>query len=944
MSTPTPLQELTQALDGDDQARAATLGFTLAGQGALPVVELFGIAARLSAAGQGAQAIALYRLWLEHSASSLAYAVWFNLGVALLQDDDENGAEQAYRHSIALKPDFAQGYLNLGTLQERQRQPEVALATWREGIARLDAGRPDAAELEIQLLNNLGRLLEINHRLPEAEAALARSLARDPRQPKALTHWVHLRQKQCAWPVYAALPGIDLQQMVDATSALATLSASDDPAIQLAAARRYVAEKVTHTVAPLSDARGYRHHRLRVGYLSSDFCSHAVAILTAELYQLHDRALVEVYGFCWSNEDGSPLRARVVAGMDHLIRIAGIDDEQAAHTIRAHEIDILIDLHGLTLGTRPDILAYRPAPVQISWLGFPGSTGMDSIDYVLADDFVLPPELTPFFSERPLYLPRCFQINDRQRPIGAAPGRAACGLAPDAFVFCCFNNNHKFTPEVFASWMRILLRVPHGVLWLIADSAEVRANMSQAAATHGVAPVRLIFAARVPPADYLARFQVADLFLDTLPFNAGTTASDALWAGLPLLTCAGRSFAGRMAGSLLRAAGLPELITYSAQQYEDKAVQLAHAPALLTTLRQRLAERRLTCPLFDSPRFVRDLEALYRRVARGELVAADPDPRPARAPLPSKQDPLVSILLPLAAWSERFQASLDSALAQSYSHCEIVIVDTSADQMAERRLAPLLDGQARLRYHRQPGARRAEALRQCVLLSSGRYLNFLTDDCVFHPEKIARMVHFYVTYPHTGLVTSACQYSDAASRILPPNPLFPIDIVVTGQSIGDSMLKASRNLVGGWSAPLLRRADGEQALGRFLGRQYQALDDVASWLAILSQRDCVYLHQALLNARQPAPPVPAADDMTAMDSAVEWLQLLLDAHRKQAFLIGDDGFEELLAARLPAFASYVAAHRGALRAARYDLEPIHQVIRQGYQLLLQEPAPLALSA
>ena len=939
MTMPTPLQELTLALDGDDQARAATLGFALAGQGALPLVELFGIAARLGAAGQGGQAIALYRLWLVHSASPLAYAVWFNLGVALLQDDDESGAEEAYRHTIELKPDFAQGYLNLGTLQERRRQPELALATWRQGMALLDPTRPDAVALQVQLLNNLGRLLELNRRLPEAEAALAHSLALDPDQPKALTHWVHLRQKQCAWPVYAALPGIDHAQMVEATSALATLSASDDPAIQLAAARRYVADKVTQGVAPLSDARGYRHRRLRVGYLSSDFCSHAVAILTAELYALHDRALIEVYGFCWSNEDGSPLRARVVAGMDHLIRLAGIGDEAAAQTIRAHEIDILVDLHGLTLGTRPDILAYRPAPVQITWLGFPGPTGMDGIDYVLADDFVLPPELTPFFTERPLYLPHCFQINDRQRQIGAAPSRSDCGLAQDAFVFCCFNNNHKFTPEVFAGWMRILMRVPHGVLWLIADSAEVRANLSQAAEAHGVAPARLIFAARVPPADYLARFQVADLFLDTLPFNAGTTASDALWAGLPLLTRAGRSFAGRMAGSLLRAAGLPELITYSAQEYEDTAVRLAETPALLAALRQRLAEHRLGCPLFDSPRFVRDLEALYRRVARGELVAASE--HAARAPLPSKQDPLVSILLPLPAWSDRFEASLDSALAQSYAHCEIVIVDSSADQLAERRLAPLLEGEPRLRYSRRPGAEHAETLRQCVLMSSGRYLNFLTDDCVFHPEKIARMVHFYISYPHTGLVTSACQFSDAASRILPPNPLFPIDMVVTGQSIGDSMLKASRNLVGGWSAPLIRRADGEQALGGFLGRRYRALDDVASWLAILAQRDCVYLHQALLGARLPLLPAPGPDDMTAMDNAVEWLQLLIDAHRKQAFLIGDDGFQDLLAARLPAFATYVAAHHGALRAARYDIEPIHQVIRQGYQLLLQEPAPVA---
>lgn len=586
----------------------------LAGQGQLQIVELFNAAQRLTDGGHDDIACQLYRVWLAYTISPLAYAVHFNLGVLLGNAGDDAGAEQCYRAAIGQKSTFIEAHLNLGTLLERTQRPEEALGTWRAvpGFASLKI-EPDRG-FHVQALNNLGRLLEIRKELPEAEAMLARSLRLDPQQPNVMTHWVHLRQKQCEWPVYSKQLGIKVADMMAGTSALAMLSASDDPALQLATARRYVKEKVLTGVRHLSTRQSYGHARLRIGYLSSDFCSHAVSILTAELYGLHERAQVEVFGFCWSHEDGSPLRARVIAGMDHHIRIGALSDEQAAQLIRSHEIDILVDLHGLTLGARHNILAYRPAPVQLTWLGFPGPTGLPEIDYVVADPFVFPPELEPFFTEKPLHMPQVFQINDRQRIIGPRSTREANGLPEGRFVYCAFNNNFKFTPELFGAWMRILKRVPESVLWMVADSLMVRENLCKEAEKLGVARARLYFAERVPPADYLARFQLADLFLDTFPFGAGTTASDALWAGLPLLTLTGRVFASRMAGSLLKAVNLPELICYTLKEYEDKAVSLAGDPQRIEAMKRQLDEHRMDCPLFDSPQFVRDLEALYRRV------------------------------------------------------------------------------------------------------------------------------------------------------------------------------------------------------------------------------------------------------------------------------------------------------------------------------------------
>ena len=527
---------------------------------------------------------------------------------------DGDGAQVGGLRSIAIAPAFIQPRLNLGMLYERMGHIDKALLEWRWVEQNISPAAPENRPLVLMALNHLGRVLDTRKQFQDALQFLGRSLAIDPHQPDVVHHWVHLRQKQCVWPIYAPLDGISVETMLECTSALAMLSVTDDPAVQLAAARRFVHKKVLSDVPRLAPAQGYQHRKLRIAYASSDFCMHPVSLLTAQLFELHDRSQFEVYGFCWSPEDGSAMRQRVIAAMDHFFRIDQLSDEAAAQLIRDHEIDILVDLQGQTSGARANMLAYHPAPVQITYLGLPATTGLPSIDYVIADRFLIPEEIAPHYSEKPLYMPDIYQVSDRQRGVAATPSRASCGLPAEGFVFCSLNNNYKYTPEVFDTWMRILLRTPGSLLWLLSDNPWAEQNLVREAQARGVDPARLFFAPRVSPENYLGRFPVADLFLDTFPFNAGTTANDALWMGLPVLTYCGRSFASRMAGALLTAAQLPELITYNLQDYEEKAVALATDPQACSRLRAHLKEVHEHGVLFDTPLFVRNLEANFQRL------------------------------------------------------------------------------------------------------------------------------------------------------------------------------------------------------------------------------------------------------------------------------------------------------------------------------------------
>ena len=581
----------------------------LAWQGTLEFTALIDGASRLDALGLRPLSAVLYQTWLARNPSSpYEHIVQFNLGTTLSNENDLSGAEAAYRRAMQLAPGFVQPRLNLGTLLERLGKVDEAIEEWRWVEKHVNPTVPDNKPLLVMAFNQLGRVLEMKKQFDEASTMLTKSLALEPEQVDVLHHWISLRQKQCVWPTYIPLPRVKPQFMKDATSALSMLSISDDPAAQLEAALRFVKKKLLLDAPKLANPAGYGHKKIRIGYCSGDFCLHPVSLLTVELFELHDREQFEVYGYCWSPLDGSPMRQRVIDAMDHFTRIDQMSDEAAAQKIRADEIDILVDLQGQTAGARANILSYRPAPIQITYLGLPATTGLPSIDYVIADRFLIPEDEAVHYSERPLYMPDIYQVSDRKRPVGVKPSRLDCKLPEDGFVFCSFNNNYKFTPEVFDVWMRILKRVPGSVLWLLGDNQWSQANLLKEAKARGVDPDCLIFAPRVSPENYLARYQAADLFLDSFPFNAGTTANDALWMGLPLLTLTGRSFASRMAGALLTAAGLESLITYNLKDYEEKAVALAKQPDEMARLRAHLQDVHSGGVLFDTPRFVRNLE------------------------------------------------------------------------------------------------------------------------------------------------------------------------------------------------------------------------------------------------------------------------------------------------------------------------------------------------
>ena len=613
---------------GQDEVSAKAAPVSLAAllerarSGQMPPGELMALGDQLSTSGAIAQSRALYEAWLEATASPLAHIIRFNLAVLCGQSEDWPAAEAHYRAAIFAKPDFVQAWFNLGTVLERQGRKPQALVIWQSMVDHPLVALDREREMYLMVRNNMGRICEEMRDFRQAEQHLEASLKCDPDQPKVIQHWVHLRQKQCTWPVFSGLGAPDAGELLKWTSPLAMLSASDDAGLQLATSQRFVKERVNLRVPDLSPKEPYRHDRLRIAFLSSDFCLHAVSLLTVELFELLDRTKFEVWGFCWSREDGSDLRKRVIAAFDHFVSVKTVSDEAAAMMIREAEIDVLIDLQGITSGARPNILSYRPAPIQMTYLGFPGSTGHPCIDYVIGDRFLIPPDVSPYYSEKPAYIDKVFQCSDRKRPIGPLPTRAQSGLPENAFVYCSFNNNYKFTPEVFGCWMRILQQVPESVLWLLADNQWSQAALTQRAAEAGIDPARLLFAPRLAPPDYLARYTAADLFLDTYPFNAGTTANDALWMGLPVLTMSGKPFASRMAGALLHAAGLDALITYDLADYEARAVALGRDRAAAKALRAHLSGLPARYALFDMPSFVAAFGVMLERVNQTQALSS----------------------------------------------------------------------------------------------------------------------------------------------------------------------------------------------------------------------------------------------------------------------------------------------------------------------------------
>ena len=569
-----------------------------------------------SEAGKDVDAITTYKEGLLHCDPAYIHVLMFNLAVIYNKLELLGVAENHLLTALSLNPDFFEAHLNLGTILEKMGRTDHALARWNLALANSTIHVPGNLDHKTRLLNNIGRLKEQLRDYDGAEKALHDSLLLDIDQSPVLHHWIHLRQKQCKWPVIDGLP-TNLDAVLEHASPLAMLGMTDDPALQRRAAEKFVDEKVGvfERMAPASTR--YQHDKIRIGYLSSDLSMHAVSLLTVELFETHDRSRFEVHAFCWSREDGTGFRERVRRAFDHFHKIGDLDDGAAAQLIRDLEIDVLVDLQGLTGNARPNIVARGPAPVQIAYLGYPGTSCLPHVDYVVADRFIFPDELQPHFSEKPLFVDSGFQVSDSKRVFGAKPIRAQFGLPDSAFVFCAFNNSHKITQPMFESWLRILKASPQSVLWLLEDNPWAKENLRRAAADQGIDVNRLHFAGRIDPKDYLARFQVADLFLDTTPYNAGTTANDALWAGLPILTLSGRTYVSRMAGSLLTSAGLSYFICHTLQDYEAKAIKLSINRTEAATASAALAQRKAQGWLFNTSNFCARFEGRL-----SELVTA----------------------------------------------------------------------------------------------------------------------------------------------------------------------------------------------------------------------------------------------------------------------------------------------------------------------------------
>lgn len=600
-----------------------------------------------------------------------------NLGTVLKDKCRPDRALAAFDDAIRLEPDYAEAFYNRGTLLQQQARLEEALASYGQaielrkdytdavnnaGIVLQELGRTgDAVDLYRRLLermpahadacNNLGTALLAQGRADEALMAFEQALSQRPDFPEAFYNLgngcrelgdlsgaiaayrsalrlrpdyadafcqlAYHRAQACAWDDYEA----DQDKLVSMVTRgvrvppFYLLSTPASALDQLTCAEQWIGPIRSPPQAAFDHQDFARKERIRLGYLSGDFHQHATAQLMAELFECHDRDRFEVFAYSYGPDDNSPMRARLVSAFDRFVDIRILSHREAARTIHADKVDILIDLKGYTHQARPAISAYRPAPVQVNYLGFPATMGADFIDYIVVDPFVVPASQQPFFSERLVHLPGSYQVNDRRREVASAgTSRQHWGLPTEGLVLCSFNNSYKITPVFFDIWMRLIQSVPGSVLWLLESNELVKRNLRSEAEKRGVDSGRLIFAPVVPLAEHLGRHRHADLFLDTLPCNAHTTASDALWAGLPVLTCSGETFASRVAGSLLRAVGMPELVTESSEQYEQTALALGRDPQRLIALRQKLRNNRDTSALFDLPKLTGNIEAAYARM------------------------------------------------------------------------------------------------------------------------------------------------------------------------------------------------------------------------------------------------------------------------------------------------------------------------------------------
>ena len=604
-------------------ARTATGLVPKAGK-AHHITKLVSRAARQMQVGQFDRCIASYNkliALIPHNAQ-----LYQNLGVALIRKGDPEKALRAFKEALAIDPVCAEANSNIGTLLHEHNQTGKAVAFLERAI--------DINPQFLDAHNNLASAFTALGRIEEAIGAYRQSLAIDPQGVKARYELYALRRQTCDWSGLEAEEERCLQQLKHDNVRVPPYSilAIDHELSDLLWHNRLYAsgfevaagEMFKHTVKSTGKAQT---RRIRIGYLSSDLRQHAVGTHMVELFEQHDRSRFEIFGYCFGKDDGSTLRSRIVNAFDHFSSINTKNDRDAAQQIYNDKIDILVDLNGYTGPARTKILAYKPAPSQVSFLGYPSTMGANFIDYVLADPIITPLDHQPYFREAIVHLPDTYQPNDSQKKISTQKQtRKMNGLPLDGFVFCSFNSAFKISPQVFSLWMRLLSDVEQSVLWLFESNALCKTNLQRQALDQGIDPSRLIFAPKIPIDKHLARLQLADLFLDCVPVNAHATAADALWAGLPVITCMGKTLVGRVAASLLHAVGLPELVTTSLDEYEQLALQLARNSSMLHDLRSRLAENKSTAPLFNIKKYTNNLEQAYVHMVHLHTSGQSPAP------------------------------------------------------------------------------------------------------------------------------------------------------------------------------------------------------------------------------------------------------------------------------------------------------------------------------
>lgn len=547
---------------------------------------------------------------------------YYNRGVVLQELKRLEAAVASYERAIALKPDLAEAYNNRGVVLQELKLLGAAMASYERAIAI----RPDYAEAYNSRGNALRELNQLDTALENYDKAL------QLKPDYGLLHGLRLYIKLqiCDWdgvePQYIELENKILRGE-NATSPFPLLGIKDSLALQKKSAELFIEHNypMNHSAGLIS--KHPLKEKIRVGYFSADFGEHPVSYLTTGLYEAHDRSRFEIIAFSSGYHTESEIRKRLLLAFDQFLDVRDKNDREVAQLSRDLQIDIAVDLGGHTKDSRPGIFAHRAAPIQVNYLGFPGTMGAEYIDYIIADTTLIPSEFQRYYREKIIYLPYSYMVNDRQRKISDVQfTRQDLGLPEAGLVFCCFNNNYKITPAIFDIWMRILQAVDGSVLWLREDNTIASKNLKKEAARRGINAERLVFAKRLESLpEHLARHRQADLFIDTLPYNAHTTASDALWAGLPVLTCMGESFASRVAASLLNAIHLPELITHTLEDYERLAIELASNPGRLGEIKQRLATNRLTTPLFDTGLFTKHLEAAYTQIHERYHADLPPD-------------------------------------------------------------------------------------------------------------------------------------------------------------------------------------------------------------------------------------------------------------------------------------------------------------------------------